>query len=133
MSTKQDILSPEDVKVFVDAFYGKIQQDELLAPIFAKRIVDGNWTPHLERMYGFWGAVLLNTRTYVGRPFAKHIGLPIDKEHFDHWVTLFTETIHTYFEGDVAEEAKRRAHLMSSLFQAKFDHMRSNPNLKNLL
>ena len=36
------------LRELVEAFYGKIRKDRVLAPIFASRI--DNWPPHLERM-----------------------------------------------------------------------------------
>src|SRR5690606_31153821 len=50
---------------FVDQFYGKIRQDELLGPIFNERIVD--WAEHLDRMKRFWRSVLHNSGEFSGR------------------------------------------------------------------
>ncbi len=74
----------------VRAFYGKVREDEVLAPVFAARITD--WEPHLARMCEFWSSVALMTGVYHGRPMEKHLPLPVDGRHFDRWLRLFRET-----------------------------------------
>lgn len=73
----------------VRTFYGKVRQDEVLAPVFAARISD--WEPHLARMCEFWSSVALLTGIYHGRPMEKHLPLPVDARHFDRWLRLFGE------------------------------------------
>jgi len=128
-----DISSKEDVKVFVDAFYDKVRKDMLIGPVFAARIPDGNWGPHLERMYSFWHTVLFAARDYTGNPFSKHASLPIKGTHFDRWVNLFTETIDEHFEGDRADNAKMRAVKMGKLFQSKLEYIQANGNFRNIM
>lgn len=65
---KHDILSFEDIKQMVDTFYGRVQNDSLIGPIFQEKIKD-NWNAHLEIMYRFWQSILLEENTYSGRPF----------------------------------------------------------------
>lgn len=74
----------------VHTFYGKVRQDEVLAPVFTARISD--WEPHLARMCEFWSSVALMTGIYHGRPMEKHLPLPVDARHFDRWLRLFGET-----------------------------------------
>lgn len=112
---KTDIRDLTDIKLLVDEFYKKVRKDALLAPVFAMRIT-GDWQPHLETMYRFWNAALFGVREYVGNPFARHAALPIDAPHFEQWINLFYETIEFYFEGPVADEAKRRAMIMAHTF-----------------
>jgi len=77
---------------FVETFYGKIQQDELLGPIFDERIKD--WPAHLARMKGFWRSVLHNSGEFAGNPMLKHMVIPgIGLEHFSHWLELFYQTL----------------------------------------
>ena len=57
---KTDIRDLEDIKLMVDAFYQKVKQDPLLAPVFNEKIAD--WGPHLDTMYRFWNAALFNVR-----------------------------------------------------------------------
>lgn len=129
----KDISTIEDIKLFVDAFYAQIQVDELLGPVFASRIVNGEWGPHLEKMYRFWGSVLLSQRSYRGNPFARHLGLPINEVHFQQWLKLFHATIDQYFQGPVADDAKQRAANMAMMFQHKLAFLKANPNYNPLM
>ena len=115
----RDIESEDDIKMLVDTFYERIQQHTILGPVFALRIEANNWQPHLEKMYRFWGTLLLYTQTYSGSPFDKHIGLGIEADHFKFWLTLFDETIDNLFSGDVANIAKERAHNIALTFEYK--------------
>ena len=115
----QDIKTPEDIKLLVDTFYDKIRGNELLAPVFAKRISDETWPVHLEKMYRFWGSILLYTQNYNGSPFDKHIGLGIGSEHFAKWLALFSTTVDELFEGEIANLAKERANNIGRIFEFK--------------
>lgn len=112
---KTDIRDVEDIKVFVNAFYDKVKQDELLAPIFTSKI-PGEWGPHLDTMYRFWNAALFNVREYTGNPFMRHMSLPLTQEHFERWINLFYQTMDEQFAGSMADEAKRRAMIMAHTF-----------------
>ena len=88
---KKDILSIDDIKLLVNTFYDKVREDYLIGPIFNERI-QGLWPQHLAKMYTFWQTVLLGEHTYYGTPFPPHAQLPVEKEHFDRWLTLFSLT-----------------------------------------
>lgn len=121
---KKDIQTIEDVKQMVDSFYDKVNQDELLSPVF-NGFAQVDWETHLPIMYSFWGSILLGEPRYTGHPFAKHISLPIDKNHFERWVSLFSENVDNQFEGKNAEEAKLRAKTIGSIFQHKLAYIRN--------
>ena len=117
---QKDILNIDDVKKLVDSFYGKVRQDEMLAPIFNERIQD-RWPEHLEKMYRFWQTVLLGEQTYFGAPFVPHARLPVEGMHFDRWLMLFNETVDELFKGEKADEAKWRGQRMAEVFLAKIE------------
>lgn len=125
MSDNTDILCLEDVKKLVDAFYTKVRNDALLAPIFNERIQD-RWPLHLEKMYTFWQTLLLDEHTYFGSPFPPHAQLPVQHEHFTQWMQLFTETVEELFSGEKAAEAKWRAGKMAEMFEFKIERFRSS-------
>lgn len=131
MKITRDIETLEDIKQLVDAFYGKVQKDERLAPIFDERIQD-RWPQHLEKMYTFWQTVLLEERTYFGSPFPPHAKLPINHTHFQRWMELFIMTVDTLFEGEKATEAKWRAAKMAEMFETKIEH-HQRQGFKNLI
>lgn len=118
-----DIRGLDEIKIFVDHFYLKIRHDDLLGPVFESKI-QGNWHPHLKKMYTFWNSVLFASQTYKGSPFLKHYDLPISQIHFERWIQLFNQTIDEFFVGPKAEEAKSRANIMSEMFQKKISAYR---------
>ena len=118
MNELPDITTLDDIKTLVNAFYGKVQQDKLLAPIFYGVIRD-QWPVHLEKMYRFWQTVLLEEHTYFGSPFPPHGRLPITRDHFDAWLKLWHETVDSLFQGERATEARWRAGRMAVVFLSK--------------
>ena len=122
----KDITSLEDIKFLVNTFYLKIQEDELIGPIF-NSVIGDRWPIHLDKMYRFWQTILLEEIAYSGSPFLPHAKLPIFKEHFDQWLSIWHETIDANFVGPKAVEAKWRADKMSEMFQYKLDYYRNNP------
>lgn len=80
------------VSDMVERFYASIQEDDLLGPIFAERIV--SWPEHLDRMKSFWRSILFNSGEFSGNPMLKHIVIPgIGERHFAHWLNLFYATL----------------------------------------
>jgi hemoglobin len=119
---KPDIQTVEDVKFMVDSFYKKVNQDELLSPVF-NDFAKVDWVSHLPKMYLFWESILFSTGAYQGRPFQKHIPLPISLEHFDRWIELFTNNVDSHFAGEKAELAKNRALTIAHIFKTKLKHL----------
>lgn len=108
----------DDVKLLVDSFYDKVNQDPLLSPVF-NDFAKVNWENHLPIMYKFWGSILLGEASYSGAPFPKHLPLPVKDEHFERWIHLFEATVDEYFFGANAEEAKSRANSIAGIFLSK--------------
>lgn len=113
-----DIATECDIQTLVDHFYDKVNQDEKLGPIF-NAIAQVYWPKHLFTMYDFWSSVLFGTMRYKGRPFPKHLTLPIEGEHFQRWLKLFFETVQENFAGPKAEEAKLKALNIATMFEYK--------------
>lgn len=129
MQLIRDIENINDIKKMVNVFYAKVQKDDLIGPIFNERI-QSHWPEHLEKLYSFWQGILLNERTYTGHPFPPHAQLPIDKQHFDRWLYLFTETVDSLFAGNKANEAKSRAYNIAGVFQNRLNNMRKESGNK---
>lgn len=125
----KEILTLENIKLLVDTFYLKVQEDKLLAPVFEERI-KGNWDKHLDTMYRFWQTVLLGEHTYQGSPFIKHIDLPVDSDHFQRWISIFHKTVDDLFTGEKATEAKWRADRMAEMFMYKLDYIKNNKGIQ---
>ncbi len=113
MEEKNDITNQDDVGLLIHAFYEKVRQDELLAPVFSH--VD--WEHHTPIIINFWCMLLLGDNNYKGNPFQKHINLPIRREHFEGWLFHFRSTVDEFFSGEKADEAKTRAGNIANMFQ----------------
>ena len=118
-----DLQNSEDVKTLIDAFYLKVRVDDLIGFIF-NDIAKVDWPKHLPRMYAFWEFLLLGGESYQGNPMEPHRALhekvPLQKEFFDRWVALFTQTVDENFAGINAEEAKNKARLIAMTWIPKF-------------
>jgi len=75
-------------------------------------------------MYKFWGALLLRSSTYEGRPWPKHAVLPVNKAHFSRWLALCKETVDEHFAGQKAVEAKNVAASIADTFQNRMQIIR---------
>ena len=115
MTALSDIQSAADIKFLVDTFYGKVNEDLLLSPIF-NDIARVDWSSHLPALYSFWETLLLGAATYKGAPFPMHASLPLEQRHFERWLTLFLTTVDEHFAGPKAEEAKGRALSIADTF-----------------
>ncbi len=112
-------ITAEQISDLVDTFYGHVQDDARLGPIFAQH-VDGDWAPHLDKMKSFWRSVLLKSGEYKGRPVPAHVKMTeVTTQDFQTWLALFKATVDNVFEQDarpiVMEVAERIA---SSLWLA---------------
>ncbi len=126
---KRDIENLDDIKLLVNSFYAKVQEDELIGHIFNDKIQD-RWSEHLEKMYRFWQTILLEEHTYSGSPFPPHKHLPVEQVHFDRWMSIFSNTVDGLFYGTRAEEAKLRAANMAYMFNYKIQYFRNPDNFK---
>lgn len=115
MTSQPDVQTAQDVQLLVDRFYDKVNDDELLAPIF-NDVAKVDWPTHKPQLYRFWETLLFGTGSYDGAPFPKHAVLPVEREHFDRWLSLFIATVDENFAGAKAEEAKGRARSIADTF-----------------
>jgi hemoglobin len=100
------------IEQMVHQFYGRIREDQILGPIFARRIHD--WPVHLSRMVLFWRAVLRAERGFVmspkGSPPILHRQIEeLERVHFARWLALFGEVVNDLFSPDAAAEVKHAA------------------------
>jgi hemoglobin len=78
------------IERLVRKFYERIPAEPVLGPIFASKIED--WEHHIGKLCAFWSSVALMTGRYHGQPMRVHLGLPVDRSHFDRWLALFERT-----------------------------------------
>lgn len=117
----KDISNKEEIHQFVDAFYGKVLKDESLSHFFKTL----NFEKHLPKMVDFWSFVLLNETGYTTNVTEKHLNMPLEKRHFDRWISLFNETIDELFSGEKAELAKQRANMIGWTILSKIEKQSS--------
>lgn len=115
-----DISNDRDIKRLVHTFYEKVQNDERLGYIFDE-FAQVDWETHLPRMTNFWSNLLFQTGRYKGRPFRKHLPLPIEKGDFNRWYGLWTETVDELFEGENAQYVKEMAGKIASSFSIRLE------------
>lgn len=72
-------------------------------------------------MVDFWSNLLFQTGRYKGRPFRKHLPLPIQKGDFIRWLSLFEATVDDHFEGEKANYAKEMAAKIASAFALRME------------
>ncbi len=115
---KKDIQNREDVFLLVSEFYKKVRIDSVLGPFFNTVISD--WDVHIQRLTTFWESSLFLKTRYIGNPLQAHIKVDKDNKnsitelHFGLCLNLWYQTIDELFEGDYAENAKRRARKMGT-------------------
>jgi hemoglobin len=111
-----DIKTEADVQTLVDAFYLKVQNDELISKYFAAT----DWQNHLPKMYDFWHSLIFLTGKYKGFPFAAHAGLPgLSKQHFERWLQIFLQNVDEYFAGENADVMKNKAQQIATVFMLR--------------
>ena len=118
INSQPDITSEAAIRLLVDGFYAKVVEDALLGPVF-NGFAHVDWPRHLPVMYDFWSSLLLGTTRYHGRPFPKHLPLPIGTAHFQRWLALFRATVDELFAGLKVEEAKLRGQAIVQVFAAR--------------
>lgn len=125
---KKDIEGREDIKLFVNSFYEKVNRNEVLGSIF-NDVAQVDWETHLPTMYDFWENIIFGTGGYRGRPMPPHLALnaktPLLPPHFDTWKELFFQTLDEHFEGPNAQLTKERATHIAAVMQYKTAQMRS--------
>ncbi|MEC5158469.1 group III truncated hemoglobin [Chryseobacterium sp. MP_3.2] len=114
----------EDIEVLVNRFYDKVGQDETIGFFFTD-IAKVDWTHHLPKMYAFWETLLLGNVSYKGNPMAVHFPInaqvPLEKKHFEHWISLWTQTVEENFVGEMADLAIYKAKNIANLMGYKME------------
>ena len=116
-NTQSAQISEETIRALVHAFYARIREDAVLAPIFA-RVIGEDWGPHLAKMCDFWSSVMRMSGRYKGNPMIAHIRLKMVRpEHFVRWLALFRETALDTCSPDIAAQFCARAENIARSFQ----------------
>lgn len=109
-------VTEEMIGKVVETFYARVRQDAVLGPIFNPRVHD--WPEHLAKLKDFWSSVLLMTGRFKGQPMVVHAAIPeIGRAHFDHWLTLFGETVDEVCPPQAAALFREKAAMISESLQ----------------
>ncbi|MGM0451002.1 MAG: group III truncated hemoglobin [Pseudomonadota bacterium] len=108
-----DLDNPEAIQKLVQAFYSRLLEDPVMAPVFLET-AGIDLDHHLPTIEAYWRKMLLGergvyTRNMVARHEAVHAEEPLKPEHFERWGTHFHATVNELFEGPYAERAHRIA------------------------
>ncbi|MFL5787053.1 MAG: group III truncated hemoglobin [Flavisolibacter sp.] len=122
---KRDIETRKDIEEILNTFYKQAFQDELIGHFFTE-VVPLDLNIHIPVIADFWEGILFNVHKYGKNVMKIHQQIsdlsPIHKVHLDRWVTLFTATITSLFEGPKAELMKQRAKSIATLMDIKINH-----------
>jgi hemoglobin len=122
---KPDIRSRADIEIMIVQFYKVVKADETIGFIFTD-VVHMNWEKHIPVIVDFWETILLDKPVYTKNAMEVHYALnkkiPLQKEHFNNWVHLFTTTVDDLFEGKIAALAKTRAKSIAAVMLFKMEN-----------
>ena len=120
-----DISSRADIEKMVFQFYEAVKADKTIGFIFTD-VVQMNWEKHIPVIVDFWETILLDNPVYTKNAMEVHYDLnkkiPLQKEHFNSWVHLFTTTVDDLFAGKIATLAKTRAKSIAAVMLFKMEN-----------
>lgn len=108
MSSLPDLDNRENIRRFVEAFYERLLQDEVLAPIFVD-VAEIDIRDHFPRICAYWEKLLLGEQDYQRHTMNIHRQLDhqrtLTAADFDRWLDYFESTVHANFAGPKAYRA----------------------------
>jgi hemoglobin len=108
----RDLDSREEIARFVDAFYARLLEDEVLAPIFLD-VAAVDLAVHLPHIRDYWAKLLLGDTAYRRHTMNIHRHLhgkrALTAADFERWLAYFTAAVDDSWKGPGAERAKRVA------------------------
>ena len=111
----QDIETRQDIETFMTLFYDRLLADPVAAPLF-----DGtDMQAHMPRVIAFWQGIAFGKGGYEGSPFAPHVPLALEPEHFTIWYATFTSCLDDLYAGETADLLRERAHSIAHIFSHK--------------
>jgi len=122
---KTDISTRADIEKLLLQFYERVKADETIGFIFTE-VAQVNWEHHIPIIVDFWETILLDNPVYTKNAMEVHYDLnkkiPLQKEHFNSWLHLFTTTVDELFEGKIATIAKTRAKSIAGIMLFKMEN-----------
>jgi hemoglobin len=123
---KKDISNREDLLQLVTHFYNKLLSDKSISYLFTD-IAKIDLPHHLDILVNFWDSVLFQNDVYRKNAMQPHLELhqqsPLQKHHFQTWLTYFNESVDELFDGEKAFLAKERALSIATVMQIKISQL----------
>ena len=114
---KTDLDNREQVDRFVDSFYERLLQDEILAPIFLD-VASVDLAVHLPHIKDYWAKLLLGETAYRRHTMNIHRRLhgkrTLTEADFERWLDYFVKAVDSGWEGPKAERAKQIAAVIAA-------------------
>jgi hemoglobin len=88
-------------------FYADVRQHKVIGPIFNEQIHD--WPAHVKTIENFWARQTGGPSSYAGG-MGKHRMLPLQAEHFAHWLNLWDFNCRRHLPPAEASEMSALAH-----------------------
>ncbi len=122
-----DITNRSDIETLARTFYQKAIPDATIGHFFTS-VKQVNLDEHLPRISDFWETMLLRNPVYSGSPMQVHLQLdqlsPMQPEHFQQWVHLWTQTVDELFAGPIASIAKERGHMVARSINMRLEDLK---------
>lgn len=123
---KKDISNREDLLKLLTLFYNKLLADKSIRYLFTD-VAKIDLPHHLDILVNFWDSVLFQNDVYRKNAMQAHLILhqqsPLQKHHFQTWLTYFNESVDELFEGEIAFLAKERALSIATIMQIKISQL----------
>ncbi|MBC6995945.1 group III truncated hemoglobin [Neolewinella lacunae] len=119
-----DLTTRQDIDKLLADFYALAMADAGIGHFFTE-VVALNLETHLPVIGNFWESVLLGQPVYRGNPMLIHLELaaraPLTTVHFERWLALWRQCVHTSFAGERATLAIDRAEQIARLMLLKIE------------
>lgn len=123
-----DLDCPEHIDSFIDAFYERVLEDPLLAPLFLE-VTGVDLRSHLPRIKAYWCKMLLRRAGYKRHMMQKHRSLDrrqrLDAAHYARWLSLFESTLDERFAGPLTERARYLARRVAMNMRRNIEQTRA--------
>ena len=125
---KKDISNREDLLQLLTLFYTKLLADKSISYLFTD-VAKIDLPHHMDTLVHFWDSVLFQNEVYRKNAMQPHLILhqksPLQKHHFQTWLSYFNESVDELFHGERATLAKERALSIATVMEIKVSQLSS--------
>ncbi|HYF98316.1 MAG TPA: group III truncated hemoglobin [Coxiellaceae bacterium] len=126
-------ITTEQIKKLVIHFYQKVENDDLLGPIF-NEVAKVDWDHHIPLICQFWNSIMLKTNEYHSNAYRKHVILgekiKLTEAHFNRWLMLFQEEAFKHLAAEDAQLITDKAKMIAN--SLKLGAISNNSHPKDL-